>query len=66
MTVPPWFGWGEVALVVVLAVVVGLAAFVALAAGRGNSGRAEWQQWLDGRSGSRSAPEVQRTDVPSR
>ncbi len=66
MTVPPWFGWGEVALVVVLAVLVGLAAFATLAAGRGSSGRSEWQAWLDGRSTGRGAPAAQGTETPSR
>ena len=65
MTVPPWFGWGEVALVVVLAVLVGLAAFATLAVGRGSSGRSEWEAWLDGRSSS-GAPAAQGIDTPSR
>ena len=59
---PPWFGWGEVALVVVLAVLLGLAAFVALATGRGAGGRRDWEAWLDGRS----APRAQDSDTPSR
>ena len=62
MTVPPWFGWGEVALVVVLAVLLGVAAFVALAAGRAAGGRSEWDAWLEGRSG----PRAQESDTPSR
>ena len=66
MTVPPWFGWGEVALVVVLAVLVGLAACAALLAGRGSSGRSEWQAWLDGRSTGRAGTVDQGTETPSR
>lgn len=72
MTVPPWFGWGEIALVVVLAVLLGVAAFVALAAGRAASGRSEFEAWLDGRSGTRTglAEEkvraAQPSDTPSR
>ena len=65
MTVPVLFGWGEVALVVALAVLVGVAAFVALAAGRAASGRSEFEAWLEGRSGTRSAP-GQPSDTPSR
>ena len=74
MTVPPWFGWGEVALVVVLAVLLGVAAFVALAAGRAASGRSEFEAWLEGRSGTHGgrpsedvrAPAAQPSDTPSR
>ena len=66
MTVPPWFGWGEVLLVLVLAAVVGLAAFVALVAGRDDSGRSEWQAWLDGRSPGAGLPGAQESETPSR
>ena len=74
MTVPPLFGWGEVALVVVLAVLLGVAAFVALAAGRAASGRSEFEAWLEGRSGTHSGPSreevrspaAQPSDTPSR
>lgn len=74
MTVPPLFGWGEVALVVALAVLVGVAAFVALAAGRAPSGRSEFEAWLEGRSGTPSGPSRgkvrtaagQASDTPSR
>ena len=66
LTVPPLFGWGEVALVVVLALLVGVAAFVALAAGRSASGRSEFEAWLEGRSGPRSLPQAQPSDTPSR
>ena len=62
MTVPPWFGWGEVALVVALALLLGLAAFVALVAGRAPGSRSEWDAWLEGRSG----PRAQASDTPSR
>jgi hypothetical protein len=62
MTVPPWFGWGEVALVVVLALLLGLAAFVALVAGRAPGGRSEWDAWLEGRS----VPRAQESETPSR
>jgi hypothetical protein len=71
LTVPLWFGWEHVAALVVLGVVVGVAALVALAAGRARSGRAEFQAWLDARSARRwedqhgSGPEpwtVERSD----
>ena len=52
MTVPFTFGWQQIAVVVALVLVAGVLAFVALAAGRATSGRAEWQAWLDGRSAS--------------
>ena len=74
MTVPMLFGWGEVALVVARGVLIGVAAFVALAAGRAPSGRSEFESWLEGRSGPRSgvprervrAAEAQPSDTPSR
>ena len=74
MTVPLWFGWGEVALVVVLAVLLGVAAFVALAAGRAASGRSEFEAWLESRSGTPTglsgekvqSAAAQPSDTPSR
>ena len=66
MTVPPLFGWGEVALVVALVVLVGLAAFVALAAGRATSSRSEFEAWLEARSGPRGVTGAQASDTPSR
>jgi hypothetical protein len=65
MTVPPLFGWGEVALVVLLVLLVALAALGALAAGRGGSGGSEWEAWLDGRS-TPGGPGPQDIDTPSR
>jgi hypothetical protein len=53
MTVPPLFGWEQVALVVVLllAVVVALSVVAAVRAGR--AGRPEWQAWLEARPSRR-------------
>ena len=50
MTVPPWFGWEAILVVLVLAVVVAVAFFVASAAGPDTDGRTEWQAGLDARS----------------
>jgi hypothetical protein len=50
MTVPPLFGWDDVALVLTLVVVLAVVAFAALAAGRARTGSSEFQAWLDGRS----------------
>jgi hypothetical protein len=50
MTVPPLFGWQEIAVLLVLVVVLGVA-FLAVATLRaGSAERSEWQAWLDGRS----------------
>jgi hypothetical protein len=50
MTVPPWFGWEAVLIVLVLLVAVAVAFFVASAAGADVDGRSEWQAGLDARS----------------
>jgi hypothetical protein len=50
MTVPPWFGWEAILLVLVLLVVVAVAFFVASAASPDVDGRSEWQAGLDARS----------------
>jgi hypothetical protein len=50
LTVPPWFGWEHVATVLMLVVILAIAAFVLLAAGKAGSGRSEWQALLDARS----------------
>ena len=50
MTVPPWFGWEAILVVLVLLVVVAVAFFVASAAGTDVDGRSEWQAGLDARS----------------
>jgi hypothetical protein len=50
MTVPPWFGWEAILIVLVLLVVVAVAFFVASAASPDVDGRSEWQAGLDARS----------------
>ena len=50
MTVPPWFGWEAVLVVLVLLVAVAVAFFVVSAAGADVDGRSEWQAELDARS----------------
>jgi hypothetical protein len=55
MTVPPWFGWQAILLVLVLLVVVAGAFFVASATGTDVDGRSEWQAGLDARSHHRRA-----------
>jgi hypothetical protein len=50
MTVPPMFGWGNIAILLTLAVMVAGAAFLLMAAGRADSGRSEFEAWLAGRS----------------
>ena len=50
MTVPPWFGWEAILIVLVLLLVVAVAFFVASAASPDVDGRSEWQAGLDARS----------------
>ena len=50
MTVPPWFGWEAILVVLVLLTVVAVAFFVASAAGTDEDGRSEWRAGLDARS----------------
>ena len=61
MTVPPLFGWQEIAVLLVLLAVLGVA-FLAVATLRaGSAERSEWQAWLDARSGPRPADRDDRT-----
>jgi hypothetical protein len=58
MTVPPTFGWQDIAVLLTLVVLVAVVAFVVLAAGRGGTPRQhDWQAWLDGRSAAPPAPD---------
>ena len=67
LTVPPLFGFENVATAVVVVLIVTVAAFLLLAAGTGGSGRSEWQAWLDGRrSGPTGDVLAQESDTPSR
>jgi hypothetical protein len=50
MTVPPVFGWEDIATVLVVVLVLAAVAFLALAAGRAGTARSDWQAWLDARS----------------
>jgi hypothetical protein len=50
MTVPPVFGWEDIATVLVVVLVLAAVAFLALAAGRARTARSDWQAWLDARS----------------
>ncbi len=69
LTVPPLFGFESVATAVVVVLLLAAAAFLLLAAGRGGSGRSEWQAWLDGRPTGRTGTGdvlAQDSDTPSR
>jgi hypothetical protein len=57
MTVSPLFGWGTILAGVVLVLVVATVAFLLLASGKGQSGRAEFEAWLDARSPGFGAPD---------
>ncbi|TQN42836.1 hypothetical protein FHU33_2245 [Blastococcus colisei] len=50
MTVPPLFGWEEIATVLVLLVALGVAFLVVATTRAGAAERSEWQAWLDARS----------------
>jgi hypothetical protein len=50
MTVPPLAGWEVILAVVALVVAVAVVSLLILAAGAAESGRSEWQAWLDSRS----------------
>jgi hypothetical protein len=50
MTVPPWFGWEVILVVLVLLVLVAVAFFVASATSPDVDGRSEWQAGLAARS----------------
>jgi hypothetical protein len=66
MTVPLLFGWEGVAVVVTFVLLLGVVAFLLLAAGRG--GRSEWQTYLEGRSIASPDPTdaVPAADAPDR
>ena len=52
MTVPPLSGWEGILALVVVLLAVGVAFLVIWAFASSGSERAEWQAWLDGRSGA--------------
>jgi hypothetical protein len=53
MTVPVWYGWQYLLVALVVVVVVTVVALLVLAAGRHESGRSDWQAWLQERSAHR-------------
>lgn len=56
MTVPPLFGWENIALVLLVLVALAVAFFVLLASGTGSLRRSEWQAWLADRSSGTADP----------
>jgi hypothetical protein len=56
MTVPPLFGWQEIAVVLVLLGALGVAFLVLATARAGTGERSEWQAYLAGRSSSGREP----------
>ena len=50
MTVPPLFGWQEIATLLVLVAVLGIAFLVVATARAGSGERSEWEAWRHGRS----------------
>lgn len=56
MTVPLLFGWEQILTVLLVLIALGVAFFVASAAGTSVDGRAEWQAGLAARSRRRPDP----------
>ena len=56
MTVPPLFGWEFLLTVVVVVAVVAAVVLVQGLLRAGGTERAEWQAWLESRSGRRPTP----------
>jgi hypothetical protein len=65
MTVSFLHGWGDVATVLAVLVVVAVAFLVFTAAGPAVTGRAEWQAWLDARSSGRRPAAADPTAEPT-
>jgi hypothetical protein len=63
MTVPPTFGWEQIATVLVLLVVVAVAFMLIGAALASLTGRSEWQEYLGTRS-SRGKSATEPLDHP--
>ena len=69
MTVPPTFGWEDIATVLLVVSVVAVAFLLIGAAAASLSGRSEWQGYLGARSSGReTGPDAgtQEDDVPVR
>ena len=64
MTVPPLFGWEDIATVLVLLVAAAVAFLVIATARAGADERSEWQAWLDARSRMRQDPATGPHDRP--
>ncbi len=66
MTVPPLHGWENIGLVLVVLVLAAVAVGVLLSIGKAETGRSEWQAWLDGRSAGlpEAEPGTRREAVP--
>jgi hypothetical protein len=67
MTVPPTFGWEDIATVLLLVSVVALAFLVIGAAAASLGGRSEWQSYLGARSSRPAGPDgagTREDDVP--
>jgi cytoskeletal protein RodZ len=56
MTVPPLFGWETLLVLLAVLVAIGVVVAVVGTARAGATGRSEWQEYLDARSGRRAAP----------
>jgi hypothetical protein len=56
MTVPPLFGWQEIAIVLVLLVALGVVFLVVATTRAGTGERSEWQAYLEGRSATGRDP----------
>jgi hypothetical protein len=66
LTVPPLFGWQEIAVVLVLLVVLGCVFLVVATTRSGSVERSEWQAWLAARSRARGpASEAARPAAPA-
>ena len=63
MTVPPWFGWEAVALVVTVLLVSGVVFLVVGAIRAGTARRDEWRALLEARSAHHLDPVVRPEEV---
>jgi hypothetical protein len=66
MTVPVWYGWQAILVLLVLVALAAVVFFVIAANGSAGSQRADWRAWLDERSGSgreRDAHSTQEADA---
>ena len=59
MTVPVWYGWEGILVLLLLAVLAAVAFFLITAAGSARGQRSDWQAFLAARS---NAPQDEETD----